>query len=93
MVATGTAQRAAECDPITAAHTERLHAGNAGRQCDCGASGEALDDFQNTLRTCLIHLVQQAQLKLHAPVTSPTTSKPRRPRAAATRKAAPAPEQ
>lgn len=58
-----------------------------------GASGEALDDFQNTLRTCLIHLVQQAQLKLHAPVTSPTTSKPRRPRAAATRKAAPATEQ
>lgn len=29
-----------------------------------GASGESLDNFQETLRTCLIHLVQEAQKKL-----------------------------
>lgn len=33
-----------------------------------GASGESLDNFQDTLRSCLIHLVQEAQKKLKGAV-------------------------
>jgi len=40
-----------------------------------GASGESLDDFQEILRTCLIHLVQQSLQKLEQ---APATKKPRK---------------
>ena len=53
-----------------------------------GASGQALDDFQNTLRTCLIHLVQQAQRKLQG--DAPAAKKPASARKKVQATAAPA---
>jgi len=51
-----------------------------------GASGEALDNFQSILRSCLIHLVQQAQLQMQAQTpTTVTPAKVRKPRTVASK--------
>jgi len=40
-----------------------------------GASGESLDDFQNILASCLIHLVDQAKQSVELPAEKPKRSR------------------